>query len=423
MSKRVHLAYAFWSAATLAAIPALHVLFAVRARQGREIAARKSERFGTDLTPRPEGKLLWLHAASVGEALSLLELIKNLPPEIAVLFTTGTVTSADLLAERLPALERQAPVLHRFVPFDVALYIARFLNKWRPDAACFVESELWPNMLRACHRREIPTALINARLSPRSFERWRQAKSIFASLLADFDMIDAQSMQDAARITMLANRPVTASGNLKRAAPPLPVDAQSLALFTAHLGNRPRWLAASTHPSDDAVLAHAIALVREKLPDALCILAPRHPARGAELAARYKNAPRRSQGERPLPSKQVYIADTMGEMGLWYSLCPVVFMGKSFNNGGGQNPLEPARFSCALVCGPAMQNFADDTTRLTAANAMMQVASPQGLANFIVRHLQNPAQTAEMGKRAQEIANSDHDLPRNLAMRLAALMP
>ena len=252
-----------------------------------------------------------------------------------------------------PRLDRQ--VIHQFVPLDVPAWAERFLAHWQPDAACFVESELWPNLLAACRRRSIPTALVNARLSTRSARSWARVPGLARSLLAGFAFISAQSTDDAARLRALGAPEVACWGNLKLAADPLPAEPSDIAELTPLLAGRPVWLAASTHPSDDDIVAAAQAALLPRHPDLLTVLAPRHPDRGEALAAQF-DAPRRSRGQPPPIQGGAWIADTIGDMGLLYRCIPVVLMGKGFA-GGGQNPWEPAQLGCAIATGPDTSNF------------------------------------------------------------------
>ena len=344
---------AVWAAAATLAAPALGLMLRARARRGKEIAARLPERRGIEAAPRPAGKLLWLHAASVGETVSLLSVLDELArqaPEVSVLLTTGTVTSAELLAARLPALGLAEKVTHRFVPLDVPAWIARFLDHWRPDAAAFVESEIWPNLLAACARRRIPLMLINARLSARSFARWRRWPGIARGLLGGFASIRARGADDAARFSALGARAVRAVGDLKFAAAELPADSAALAELRAAIGARPVFLAASTHPGEEDILLAAHRRLLARHPDLLTILVPRHPARGSEIAALLgaTMAPRRAAATLP-DAGGLYIADTLGELGIFYRLATVAFIGGSLVPHGGQNPLEAARLGAALA--------------------------------------------------------------------------
>ncbi len=314
---------ALWAVATTLAAPGLRLLLWHRLRRGKEMAGRLAERCGIDATPRPAGRLLWLHAASVGETVSILPVLAALgaqAPALTVLLTTGTVTSARLLAHRLEAgLEEQ--VLHRFVPLDVPGWVARFLDHWRPDAAGFVESELWPNLLFACRRRGVPVMLVNARMSARSLAGWRRVPGFARAVLGCFARVQARSPTDAARLAALGAPRVSAPGDLKFAAPPLPVDAVELARLQAALDGRPVWLAASTHPGEEAAVFATHRALAPAHPGLLTILVPRHPERGAAIAGAAGDVPlhRRSAGEAP-PAQGVWLADTLGELGLWYRL-------------------------------------------------------------------------------------------------------
>jgi 3-deoxy-D-manno-octulosonic-acid transferase len=408
-----------WALAATLAIPALRLLLRRRLATGKEDPARQAERRGIDTTPRPAGKLLWLHAASIGEAISALPVLQALPAGIHVVFTTGTLTSARLLAQRLPELGLSDRVLHRFVPLDVPAWAARFLDHWRPDAACFLESELWPNLLAACQTRKIPTMLLNARLSVRSAARWCNFPGFAAEILSGFAWIAAQSEADAMRLASLGGGTVDAPGNLKSAAPDLPVDAAELARLVAAIAQAPAWLAASTHPGDEQRAARVHAALAPRHPGLITAIVPRHPERGPALAAELA-APRRAVGQDPAPG--LWIADTLGELGLFYRLSPIVFMGKSFPPGGGQNPLEPARLGCAIACGPAMQNFASVTASLQEAGAIEMVQDEAALTEWVDRMLRDPAARAAMGQAAREVARAQGDLPARMAARIVATM-
>jgi 3-deoxy-D-manno-octulosonic-acid transferase len=416
------------SAALLA--PLLRWNLRRRVGQGKEIAARLPERFGQGAA-RPAGALFWLHAASVGETLSLLPVLEAMAgraPGLHLLLTTGTVTSAALLEQRLSP-ELRPRVTHRFVPLDVPGWVARFLDGWRPDAAAFVESELWPNLLHAAAQRGVPLALVNARLSSRSARRWRQlAPGLARRLLGGFRLVLAQSPGDAERLAALGAR-AACWGNLKDAAPPLPVDEDALTGLRAVLGGRPVWLAASTHPGEEAqvLAAHRGAA----LPGLLTIIVPRHPERGAAVAAEAAAAgfavARRSLGEAPGAETEVYLADTLGELGLFYRLAPVALVGGSLVPHGGQNPLEPARLGCAIVLGPHHWNFAEPVARLSAAGGVLAVADTAALAATLKDVLTNPGRGENVAKTAAIAAAAavatDTALPGRVAEALLELLP
>ena len=410
-----------WAIAAGASAPLLRLMLRRRAATGKEVSGRLGERYGIEPAPRPDGKLLWLHAASVGEALSVLPVLAALPADIFTLFTTGTVTSARLLLQRLPEAGLAGRVMHRFVPLDVPAWVARFLDHWRPDLAAFVESEIWPNTLAACRARNIPSVLLNGRMSVRSAARWCHLPSFAAELIGGFAWIAAQSEEDARRLISLGGRHVEALGNLKFAAADLPVDGAELARLRDLLGDRPRWLAASTHPGDEEAVFDVHRGLAGAHPGLLTAIVPRHPERGAAIAAVLDGAPRRALGQDP--GGGVWIADTLGEVGLLYRLFPIVFMGKSFGSGGGQNPLEPARLGCAVATGPATANFADAVTALRAAGGLAEVADPAALAMWVDAMLGDPAACARMAEAARAVARAQGELPALMAARLATMIP
>jgi len=414
---------AAWRGAAQIGTPALRLMLRRRATRGKENRARLPEREGLDTTPRPEGRLLWLHAASVGESVSVLPVLTALQaraPELSVLFTTGTLTSATLLEQRLPDLGLDR-VLHRFVPLDVPSWSARFLDHWRPNAAVFVESELWPNMLAACQARRIPLMLVNARMSARSFRSWYRVPGFARQIIGAFDRIHPQSPEYAERLRLLGARTLESPGNLKFAAPRLPVDEAELARLRAQIGIRPVWLAASAHPGEEAVAAEVHRRVSKAWPGLLTIVAPRHPGRGAEMATALGDAPRRACGAPPPPGG-IWVADTLGELGLLYRLAPIVFMGRSLVGRGGQNPLEAARFGCALATGPHTGNFTDVVARLREAGGLCEVADAPELAAWLDAMLRDPSRRDEAGQAALRMANCESALPDRIAASWLELM-
>lgn len=408
-----------WAATATAIAPALKLHLNRRARQGKEVAQRLPERRGVDPTPRPEGTLIWLHAASVGESMSVLPVLAELAPHAHVLMTTGTVTSAELLAQRLPALVPPGRVFHRFAPLDVPSWVAGFLTHWRPNATVFVESELWPNQLRACRDRRIPMLLLNGRLSQASFRSWRRAPSFAREVLDGFTAIWARGEEDAARFKSLWDGPVETTGDLKFAAPPLPCDPNALQILRDQLGDRLIFLAASTHAGEEAAIAGLHASLAERHLGLLTIIVPRHPNRGPALSAEL-GIPRRSADSGP--DGGLWLADTLGEMGLWYRLAHVVFVGRSlFPPGGGQNPLEPARLGRSIIVGPHTGNFVEHVALLRQADAVRAVGTIQELGATVSALLDNPAMAREMGERARAVAERHGDLPRLAAQAILRL--
>lgn len=415
-----------WAGAATLAAPGLRILLRMRLARGKEAPGRLHERRGVEPMPRPTGRMLWLHAASVGETASVLPLLPRLLQDannLTLLFTTGTPTAAALLAQRLVA-EGQPRVLHRFVPLDVPAWAARFLDHWRPDAAVFVESELWPNLLAACETRGIPLMLLNARMSARSFARWQRTPRFAREVLSMFLRIRPRSEEDAERLRRLGAANLDPPADLKFAAAPLPVDDPELVRLRKMLKGRPLWLAASTHPGEETVAFAVHRALAEHHPDLLTIVAPRHPERGATIAA--EAAPltirRRSQGETPLGAG-IWIADTLGEMGLWYRLARIVFVGRSLiSPGGGQNPLEPARLGCAMAIGPYTANFAEHVLLLRRADALEVVTDASALAGFVATKLGDPEAVRTMGCRAEAAVRHHSDVVARTARDVCALL-
>jgi len=397
---------ALYAAAAWALGPAVRVFLALRRARGKEDSERMAERLGHPGRPRPDGPLIWLHGASVGEALSALPLIERLlaaNDQCSVLMTSGTVTSARLMAQRLPAR-----AFHQYVPVDLPRAVGRFLDYWRPDLALWLESELWPNLIRAAAKRDIEMVLINGRLSARSFVRWRRAPGFARSLLGAFKRCLAQSEADAERLAALGAREVACHGNLKFASAPLPADADAVEVLRARLGARPLWLAASTHPGEEAIVAEAHRTLRARHPALLTVITPRHPGRGpaiaAELASNGLQVARRAADEAPEADTDIYLADTLGELGLFYRLAPIALVGGSLVPHGGQNPLEPAQLDCAILHGPAVFNFEAIAAAMKAAGANEMVHDAASLANAVDALLVDGGMRARRVNAAAEVA-------------------
>ncbi len=389
-----------------------------RLGRGKEDPARWRERLGEPGQRRPPGALAWLHAVSVGEAVSALTLaaaLRAARPDVALLLTTGTVTSAALVAQRAPQ-----GLLHQFVPVDLPGAVGRFLDHWRPDLALWFESELWPLLLTRTRRR-CPLILVNGRMSPRSFTAWQRARWLARYLLGGFAERFAQSGPDAERLAAVAGGPVHAAGNLKRAAPPVACDADLLAALQPTMADRPVWLAASTHPGEEAIAVQIHAALAPRYPDLLTLIVPRHPERGAALAAEF-GLPRRSAGA-PVPPAGLYLADTLGELGLWYRLAPVVFVGGSLTPRGGQNPLEAARLGAAVIAGPDMTNQADAAEALDAAGALVRVADADGLLRAVEELLSDPVRRRRLAAAARAAAAADDGVVDALLAAVARYLP
>jgi 3-deoxy-D-manno-octulosonic-acid transferase len=387
---------------TAAGMPFATVLLSHRLKRGKEHPGRIGERRGLAEVARPQGPLVWVHGASVGELLAVIPLIERIRARgFNVLVTSGTLTSAELAANRLPA-----GAVHQFIPLDAPQFIRRFLDHWKPDLALFAESDLWPNLIMESFRRGIPLVLVNGRFSERSFSRWRKAPATIAALLRRFDMCLAQSAPDAERYSELGAPRVSMTGNLKLDVPAPPADADALAAITAAIGTRPVIGAASTHPGEEAMVIDAHRRLRESFPGLLTILAPRHPERGAGIVdiatVAGLNAVLRSGGRLPDATTDIYIADTIGELGLIYRMAPIVFVGGSLVRHGGQNPIEAAKLGAAILHGPHVWNFAEIYEALDAAHGAERVMDASKLAVRIGAWLTDPGLRGTVAEAAHK---------------------
>ena len=407
-------------AALLAAPPMAARVLAWRVKRGKENPARLAERYGQASLLRSAGPLIWLHGASVGEMLAVIPLIERLRAKnFSVLVTSGTVTSAALAEQRLPA-----GVLHQFIPLDAPQFVGRFLNHWRPDLALFVESDLWPNLVLACADRDIPMILLNGRVSERSFRRWRLLPGMIAALLERLDLCLAQSTVDAQRYGQLGAPRISDVGNLKLDVPAPPADPSALRKLKAAIGARVVIAAASTHAGEETAIIAAHRRLRAKYPSLLTIIAPRHPERGPAIAEAVKAAglsvALRSRDDLPKPDMDVFVADTLGELGLIYRVAPVVFMGGSLASHGGQNPIEAIRLGAAVVHGPHVWNFAEIYAALDADHGAELVADEEALTACLGGLLAEPSTRQAVAARA---AMTVEKLGGALERTLTALEP
>ncbi len=376
---------------------------------GKEERSRFRERLGRPGRPRPEGPLLWVHAASVGEILSILPLIEILSGRriaLSTLVTSCSVSSAVLVRKRLPIR-----AYHQYIPVDSPVFLRRFLDHWRPTLVLWTESELWPNAILAIQQRTIPLVLINGRISERSFQRWQRWPKDIQLILNSFDLCLGQTEQDCKRLSLLGARRTEYIGNLKFVSPPLPADRQALAQIRTQLVGRPVWLAASTHAGEEAIVGRVHKKLVFLYPKLLTLIVPRHPSRGTAIATELTAAglpvARRSLKEFFPIASGIYIADTIGELGLLFRIASVVFIGKSLCVGGGQNPLEPARLGCAVLFGPHMSNFSDIATRMVTAGAARIVTDEAHLCAEVAALLEGTPVRTAMGRTGKTLATQE----------------
>lgn len=396
-----------------------------RKKMGKEDVKRFNERVGRPTKPRPDGRLIWLHGASVGESISMLPLINRLLeiyPDAHVMVTTGTTTSAEVMAKRLP--ER---AFHQYLPIDNPVFAARFVRHWQPTIALWFESEFWPAMLSTIKRRNIPLILINGRISNKSFKRWQQFDFVIKEILDCFTACLGQSEEDAYRLRALGAKDAMCLGNLKYAGLPIPVDEEKKKEIQDEIGSRPVWLVSSTHSDEESKIGRYLKELSAKHEGLLTIIAPRHPTRGVEiqniLKEKYQlKTALRSANEKITPETEVYIADTIGEMGIWYELCPIVFIGGSLIPHGGQNFMEPSRCRDAVIVGPHMHNFTDAMNRAKRADGIIQVDETVDLIDMVDQLLNNKELLEAKRSLAYNWATSEAKVLDGIAEKIQGYM-
>ena len=407
-----------YRALTSLGVPLAPLLLAWRTKRGKEEPDRHPERYGLPSAPRPDGFLAWFHAASVGEvnaALPVIDTISARHPEVSLLLTTATVTSAQLARDRLPK-----GAVHQYVPLDNQGYMRRFLSHWRPDLAVLVESEIWPNLVLETKAQGIPLLLINGRMSTSSFRAWRRRPGLSRPLFSAFDLVLAQNDSLAERFAQLGAARSLDVGNLKIDAPAPPADLPGRKELATALGDRPVLLAASTHLGEDEVVAEAHTIMKRKLPALLTVIVPRHPERGPQIAEQLRNADLttalRSEGKLPESGTDIYVADTIGELGLFYALATVAFVGGSLVPKGGQNPVEAIKLGAVVLTGPNWKNFTDAYDALLRVGGAKEVTDAESMAEAALTLLQDLIPREVMRERADRvIASMSGALPRTLA--------
>lgn len=400
--------------------PAAPLLARNRLKRGKEDPERVQERRGLATVDRPPGRVIWLHGASVGELLSIIPLVGRLQARgVTVLVTTVTRTAAALAARRLPD-----GAIHQFMPWDVPAFVERFLDHWRPDLAIFAESELWPNLILRTTARGTPLIQVNGRMSERSFRGWQRVPRSIKALFSRFELCLMQTVDDARRVEALGAPRVSTTGNLKFDVPAPEAEPEAAMALAQAVGRRPVFLAASTHEGEDEIVLEAHRIMAPRLANLLTIIAPRHPERGDAIAALAEGsglqACQRARGELPRARHAVYVADTLGEMGLFYRAAPVAFLGGSLIRHGGQNPIEPGKLGAAILHGPHVFNFAAVYAALAENQAARQVTDADDLAAAALLLLTDQRERLRQREAAGETVTA---LGGALERTLAAIEP
>jgi 3-deoxy-D-manno-octulosonic-acid transferase len=415
---------AFYNGVMKLALPMIQRHLKKRLDEGKEDPHRFEERMGEASRLRPPGQVVWIHAASVGESISVLPLIQTLltrDPSRTVLITTGSVTSARLMQDRLPS-----GAIHQFVPIDTKKAVREFLDHWQPQLAIWTESEIWPNLINETARRDVPMMLINARMTSGTFSMWRKTGGLIKKLIRKFDYIHAQSQLTADRLEYLGAKDIKVLGNLKFCSPPLPYHNQAFRKIQGEIEGRKIWLAASTHKGEEAIVAAAHLAMKDKLKKLLTVIVPRHPERGDEIVDKLKeagfNVAQRSAGQAITDETDIYIADTIGELGLFYRLIDVVFVGGSLVKKGGQNPLEPARLSCAIIFGPDMTNFNEIATDLLDNEGAVQIRDGSQLATITYNLLSQRKVAGEMSNAADAVVKNGEAILGQIVLQAETML-
>ena len=420
MASSLPMALRVYRRLSTAMVPLAPALIKRRLKLGKEDPARIAERRGFTRDARPAGPLVWIHGASVGEVLAAAALIERLRAQnLRILLTSGTVTSAAIVARRFPA-----DIIHQYVPYDSPRYVARFLDHWRPSLALFIESDLWPNLILSSAARRVPMVLINGRMSQRSFPRWRRVAGTISALLEKFDICLAQSQADAERFSALGCPNVLVTGNLKLDVPAPPADSVKLERLMSMTRGRRIVVAASTHPGEEEIVIETHKTLAGFFPGLLTVIVPRHPDRGSSItrtvAASGLNFSLRSREELPTGATDIYVADTLGELGLFYRLSDIVFMGGSLVAHGGQNPIEAVKLGAAIVHGPHVFNFSGVYAALDGAGGARVASDPEALTTQLRELLADPAVRDRMVAASAQVVE---ELGGALERTLAALEP
>jgi 3-deoxy-D-manno-octulosonic-acid transferase len=395
---------------TIILSPLIRFYLIRRRWRGKEDLTRFNERIGISKLQRPNGRLVWVHAASVGESISVLPLIKLLGEkyqDVNFLITSGTVTSAKLVENNMPNR-----AIHQYVPVDVLPYVKRFLKCWQPNLAIFVESEIWPNLITQT-AKYCSLIMVNGHISSKSFNSWNKNKELARDVFSMFSLCLTQSQVDLQRLVALGAKNVKCVGNIKYDSPAQTADPTKMAEISAQIGNRTLWVAASTHKEDDTCEEKIVAIthieLKEKHPDILTIIVPRHPSRKDEILAELLplglNIAVRSHGDVIDNNTDIYLADTLGELGLFYRLAKIVFVGGSLVKRGGHNPLEPARLECAIIVGVYTFNFMEIMQEFNEKNAALVVSSQQDLVIAINNLLADQQKISQLANSALKLVS------------------
>lgn len=401
--------------------PFIEIWLFIRVYKKKEDKNRLRERFGRATKIRPKGQVIWLHAVSVGEAnssLILVEEILKFLPQTTILFTTTTLTSAAIIEKKLPQF--QGRVIHQFLPVDSFFCVQNFLNYWQPRAALFVESEIWPNLIYEAHQRGISSFLINARMSQKSFSKWKMARKLGFDIFDYFSAIFAQTEEDKNRFAKLTDQEILFYGNLKSQAQNLLVNESELQKLKSEIGLRKFWVAASTHKGEEEIVLQVHENLKKEFSNLLTIIVPRHPNRAEEIKNLFGNKKfaQRSKNQNIAESTEIYLADSLGELGIFYSLQNFAFIGGSLLPIGGHNPFEAIKLDCAVISGSQVFNFEDIYKKLSQNNGCVIVESASQLSAQVSEFLNNKNLAKAMNDRAFKVIENTGNIAQKIINKI-----
>ncbi len=407
--------------------PLIRIYLHLRALQNKEIKSRLNEKYGTASLARPQGNVIWVHAASVGEAQAALIIIKKINEQsqnISFLVTTVTLSSANMLEEKLPH-----NAIHQFVPIDHPDWINKFINHWKPDLALFLESEIWPNILITLKKNNIPSILINGRLSDNSYKNWCRIKTVAQHIFSTFNLILTQSPQDTNRFKEFGANAHTV-GNIKLNASPLAYDKAQFNVIKDAIGTRPFWVYASTHDGEEELAARVHLSLKEKFSDLLTIIVPRHPTRREDIQNKLKimglKIAARGDDKKLFSARDdIYLVDTMGELGLFYRLTTISMIGRCFSHdgGGGHNPIEAAQLNSIVLTGPNIQYQHNLFTPMFEKNAAIQVHTEEELVKTLSLLFSNKDKREEYLSNTKDFMNSLENIIDTILAEIKPFLP